>query len=263
MATNNGTCVLLVGTDHEKFDHLTAYLEAAGYGTRVAESIPVARCGVVQDVPFAIVIDASVGDPGWAWAFSRELAEGVSALIVILVRHADPGAHVKALSSGADQCLDVRPGYFQMLVVYLNRQAGRLERLEQQSSYADVRQQAVLELDPENRRAYREGLVIPLTGRECSLLRALARQPSRPVSAGELCQVLWKAKPPGAALGLLKQYVGRLRRKIEPDPDHPVYVETVRSIGYCFHPSGRHRKPEEPSAGPAEEGQSITAARQG
>jgi DNA-binding response OmpR family regulator len=30
----------------------------------------------------------------------------------------------------------------------------------------------------------------------------------------------------------------RLRRKIEPDPTHPVYIRTVRGEGYLFNPKG-------------------------
>jgi two-component system phosphate regulon response regulator OmpR len=33
--------------------------------------------------------------------------------------------------------------------------------------------------------------------------------------------------------------VARLRRKIEPDPDSPVYIRTVRGEGYLFTPQGR------------------------
>ena len=32
--------------------------------------------------------------------------------------------------------------------------------------------------------------------------------------------------------------VTRLRRKIEPDPVHPVYIRTIRGQGYLFNPSG-------------------------
>jgi two-component system phosphate regulon response regulator OmpR len=32
--------------------------------------------------------------------------------------------------------------------------------------------------------------------------------------------------------------VARLRRKIEPDPAHPVYIRTVRGAGYLFNPQG-------------------------
>jgi two-component system alkaline phosphatase synthesis response regulator PhoP len=34
---------------------------------------------------------------------------------------------------------------------------------------------------------------------------------------------------------VLAVYIHRLRKKLEPDPDHPVYLETVRGLGYRFN----------------------------
>jgi two-component system KDP operon response regulator KdpE len=35
----------------------------------------------------------------------------------------------------------------------------------------------------------------------------------------------------------VRLYVSRLRRKLEPDPDHPRYILTRHGIGYLFAPS--------------------------
>ena len=79
----------------------------------------------------------------------------------------------------------------------------------------------------------REGRPVKLTSAETALLRILAANAGKPISRLELAQRT------GAGLERsIDVQVTRLRRKIEDDPKMPLYLQTVRSIGYVLVPDG-------------------------
>ncbi|MEW5761684.1 MAG: winged helix-turn-helix domain-containing protein [Bacillota bacterium] len=90
-----------------------------------------------------------------------------------------------------------------------------------------------LVLDREARRAEIRGRSVELSPLEFDLLWFLACHPGRIFSRRELLLAVW-----GHSFGeeTVTAHIYRLRRKIEPDPRHPVYIETIRGVGYRFGP---------------------------
>ena len=74
---------------------------------------------------------------------------------------------------------------------------------------------------------------IHLTNLELLLLYYLMGRPGHTVTTEELCQRVWGHSAEGN-VATLKNVVYRLRRKIEADPAHPHYVQTVAGVGYQF-----------------------------
>jgi two-component system OmpR family response regulator len=72
-----------------------------------------------------------------------------------------------------------------------------------------------------------------LTTAEFNLLELFVRRPARVLSRDALMDALKGADwtPLDRSIDAL---VSRLRRKIEPDPDHPSLIKTVRGVGYVF-----------------------------
>jgi two-component system phosphate regulon response regulator OmpR len=72
---------------------------------------------------------------------------------------------------------------------------------------------------------------------EFTLLKALSDQPNRVLSRERILNLSgqsdWDPFDRSVDLRIL-----RLRKKIEPDPQHPQYIRTVRSEGYMFVPGG-------------------------
>ena len=73
---------------------------------------------------------------------------------------------------------------------------------------------------------------IQLTPLEFDLLHALARRPGQVLSRQDLLHQVWGYRDPGSDSRLINVHVQRLRSKIEPDPEHPQILLTVRGIGY-------------------------------
>jgi two-component system phosphate regulon response regulator OmpR len=83
------------------------------------------------------------------------------------------------------------------------------------------------------RRSLRRGEdEVRLTTAEAELLTALARNPGVPMSREELSQ---QGEGDGSSRTVDVQMT-RLRRKIEPDPRFPRYLQTVRGRGYVLRP---------------------------
>jgi two-component system phosphate regulon response regulator OmpR len=78
---------------------------------------------------------------------------------------------------------------------------------------------------------------VPLTTAEFGLLQAMASRPNRVLSRDMLVDLL-KGFDRDPFDRSMDNRVTRLRRKIEPDPAHPVFIRTVRGEGYLFNPRG-------------------------
>jgi DNA-binding response OmpR family regulator len=79
----------------------------------------------------------------------------------------------------------------------------------------------------------RDGEAVGLTPTEFNLLALLATRPGRVVSRADMIQQVWGQ---GAELDArsVDAHVYRLRRKIEPNNEHPTYVHAVPGVGYRF-----------------------------
>ena len=95
-----------------------------------------------------------------------------------------------------------------------------------------------LEIDLTRREVTVRGHPVDLPAREFDVLAFLARSPRQTFSREQLLEQLW---PPSADRNpsTVTEHVGRLRRRIEDDPERPQWVRTVRGVGYRFEaPSG-------------------------
>ena len=71
-----------------------------------------------------------------------------------------------------------------------------------------------------------------LTPRECDLLGFLMRSPLQPFTCRELLQQVWGYPPGIGCPALVRTHIRNVRRKIEPDPRHPVYLVNIPCHGY-------------------------------
>jgi DNA-binding response OmpR family regulator len=93
------------------------------------------------------------------------------------------------------------------------------------------------EVDPVARRVTRGGAPLELTAKECALLLYFASRPGCALSRDVILNAVW-----GNAVFVTPRSIDRcvatLRAKVERDPHHPVYIHTIRDIGYRFEPNG-------------------------
>jgi DNA-binding response OmpR family regulator len=89
-----------------------------------------------------------------------------------------------------------------------------------------------LTISPGRREATLDGRVARLTPTECRILSYLAQRPNQTVPSEALLHECWVEGDGDPSQ--LWVHIRALRRKIEPDPDHPQYLLTRRGEGYSF-----------------------------
>lgn len=75
---------------------------------------------------------------------------------------------------------------------------------------------------------------IELTGKEFDLLFFLASNKGRVYTKKQIYRQVWEEEYAFDDNNIMS-FISKLRKKIEPDPDHPFYILTVRGVGYRFN----------------------------
>ena len=83
------------------------------------------------------------------------------------------------------------------------------------------------------RRAWLAGHELHLTSKEFELLAYLMRNRGLVLPRDQLLRDVWGGRVP-ARSQTLDVHIRWLRQKVEPDPEQPIYIQTVRMIGYRF-----------------------------
>src|SRR5437763_1705599 len=98
-----------------------------------------------------------------------------------------------------------------------------------------------LHVDTGMRRLSRGGRVVEVSAREFDILRMLAQAAGRVVERQQLFATVWGPTFYGDERAL-DVYIRMIRKKIEPDPSSPMYLHTVRGVGYRLaeEPNGVH-----------------------
>jgi DNA-binding response OmpR family regulator len=92
------------------------------------------------------------------------------------------------------------------------------------------------QLEPARRRLLlRDGAEVKLSNLEFRVIHLLMTHPRQVIEAPVIIDRVW-GYAGGDVSGLLKNVIYRLRRKIEPDPAHPRYIQSVTGEGYTFFP---------------------------
>lgn len=81
-----------------------------------------------------------------------------------------------------------------------------------------------------------------LTQKEALILKTLASRPREVVTREEILEEVWGHEV-FPSTRTIDNFILRLRKRFEPDPEHPVFFHTVRGVGYRFTPSAEGGEP--------------------
>lgn len=229
--------ILVVDDDPALRELLFAYLTDTGFVVDLAGDGEEMRRVMVRDRPDAIVLDLMLpGEDGLA--LTRELRAHSRVPILMLSARGEEIDRVVGLEVGADDYL-AKPFSPRELLARLRALLRRAQAAPGTAGEKDRESHRFgpYQLDVAARRLLRDGQEVELTGAEFDLLKALVERPNRVLSRDVLLDLLkgYERDPYDRTVDIR---VGRLRRKIEPDPANPVYIRTVRGEGYLFNPHG-------------------------
>ena len=232
--------VLVVDDEPTIVDVVSRYLARAGFMAREAFDGPGAVEAAQRERPDLVVLDVML--PGFdGIEVLRRLHElpGAPVPVILLTARAEESDRLIGLRRGADDYV-VKPFSPAELVA---RVEAVLRRAARGGSGADADDDGDLEpivhgpltIDQAARTVTLDGEELPLTMREYELLRFLAARPGRVFSRDELMEQVW-GYDFYTDTSTVTVHVRRLRAKLEPDPAHPRFIETVWGVGYRFRP---------------------------
>jgi len=222
--------ILIIDDNSDVLMVLRAMLTAEGFDVVVAQDALAGLRAAYQDHPDAILLDVMMPEID-GFEACRRLREMTDVPIIFVTAKGAIEDIVHGLSLGADDYV-VKPFERSELLSRLGvclRRAG--ERTDEGGDYLFPAESVVLDCDRHelvigNRTVY-------LTPKEFEVLRLLIRHAGKVLSTDAILTRVWGPDWIGEP-DLVKQYVYRLRRKIESDPGTPRFLHTVRGGGYYF-----------------------------
>lgn len=161
----------------------------------------------------------------------RYLRDGVSIPLLLLLPHHDEHTILDAYDAGADEVI-INPVSFKVLLAKITAWTRRSWTMP--ASLLDNFQVGNFHLDTVHRQLVSDsGAVIKLTALEYRLLYFLMSHSGQVMDSGLIVDRVWGARG-GGDITLLKNLVYRVRRKIEPHPREPRYIQVVAGEGYVF-----------------------------
>lgn len=220
--------ILVVDDDRRLRGLLRKYLSETGYRVTTAADAADARARMSSLAFDLIVLDVMMpGESGLD--LTRSVRKASDVPILLLTAMGEPDDRIRGFETGAD---DYLPKPFEPRELLLRIQS-ILRRVPppRPEEPAEIRL-GECRFDLAGERLHRGAKAVHLTSAEASLLKALARRAGSAVSREELsrrCRIAGNVRA-------VDVQVTRLRRKIEPDPKVPRYLQTVRGRGYVLRP---------------------------
>jgi len=204
-------------------------LITAGYevdDTRTAEE---GLVKVREFRPDLVLLDINMPGMG-GLAACREIRADPNVAIIMLTVHNTETAKVEALDAGADDFV-TKPFSTPEL---LARIRAALRRIPVGQSAPSRLRIGEITIDFAARTVARGTSNAHLTPKELDLLRYLTQHANEAVPHRELLQAVW-GPDYGDQVDYLRAFIKSLRKKVEPDPEHPQYIMTEPWIGYRFN----------------------------
>jgi len=231
MVEDDAPHLLIVDDDRRIRELLQKFLTGKGFRVTVAADAAEAR-RKLEGLDFdLLVIDVMMpGETGIA--LTNALREIRNIPVILLTALAEAESRIAGLEAGADDYL-AKPFDPRELVLRINnilkRAVNPLKPKIDQLIFGPFTFSLV-------KRELRRGAgLIPLTGREQEIMMIFAGNAGQTIARHELAGT-------GADVGerTIDVQINRLRRKIEDDPGNPIWLQTVRGIGYklCLDQNG-------------------------
>jgi two-component system phosphate regulon response regulator OmpR len=224
--------ILVVDDDARLRALLQRFLTEQGFRVSTAENAAAARAALADMAFDLLVLDVMMpGETGLELTAALR-AEGQEVPILMLTARGAPDDRIAGLEQGVDDYL-AKPFDPRELAL-------RIRTILRRATPAPAAPHSLAPIQIGNRwfdieRAELRGPdgIIRLTGGEAQLLQALARRAGDILSREDIGEALGT---PDAGERAIDVQVTRLRRKLEPDPREPRFIQTIRHRGYVLRP---------------------------
>jgi len=222
--------VLVVDDEPAMLKMLKIALTAEGFDVVTAKDALSALRAAYQHHPDAILLDVMMPKMDGFEACQR-LRELTDAPIIFVTAKGTIEDVVRGFKLGADDYV-VKPFKTPELVSRLIANLRRASGKDEEDADVLFASNAIM-LDCDRHELMIEEETVYLAPKEFEVLRLLMRHAGKVLNTNAILTRVWGPEWIGEP-DLVKQYIYRLRQKIEPDPSSPQYIRTIRGSGYYF-----------------------------
>lgn len=222
-------CILIIEDDPAIRKGLTEVLTAACYEVRSAadgeKGFLMAQREGIDLILLDLMLPRKTGED-----ICRELRRaGVDTPVIMLTSKKEELDKVLGLESGADDYITKPFGLRELLA----RVRAVLRRRIPPAAPPATCEFGTVKVDFVRQEAFRDGLPVRLSVREFGILRYLAGREGEVVTRAQMLDEVWgyDAYP---STRTVDNFILSLRKKLEPDPAHPVHFLTIPTAGYKF-----------------------------
>lgn len=232
-------CILVVDDDAQIVRLLQSYLAKEGMNVLTAaagvEAMQILRRARPDLVVLGLMLPAR---DGWEVARQMRADEHTAQIpILMLTARVEDEDKILGFELGADDYV-TKPFNPREIVM---RVRAILRRAAGSTQTKRVLQVGGLRLDEQEHSVTLNGRMLDVTPSEFAILRTLMENAHHTLTRGELIEQAFGYEYEGMER-TVDSHIKNLRKKIEPDPTQPIYIETVYGVGYRLSdPNGRAR----------------------
>ena len=234
-----GETILIADDDVDIREVIILYLEREGYQVISAADGIQAVTSALSAEPDLIIMDLMM--PGLdGIEVCQELRKTLTTPIIFLSCKSTPFDKSIGLTAGGDDYMSKPFEMIELLArvkAHLRRNRMTKENISSNNhnNTNNILNYPGLTIDLTSYSVEADKKPVSLSPKEFQLLTLLAKNPNTVFSSEDLFQSLWGAKSFGDRRTVMV-HISNIRRKIEQDPTNPVFIQTVKGIGYKFIP---------------------------
>jgi DNA-binding response OmpR family regulator len=218
--------ILIVDDEKRIVDIVKAYVEKEGYQSESAYSGREALKAAKTHKPDMIILDIMLPEMS-GWDVCREIRKDTNVPIIMLTAKDEVTDKIIGLEMGADDYV-TKPFDPKELI---SRIRAVFRRTAADNTDSDVIKLGEITIDKARRQVRKSEKLIELTPIEFDLLTVMAENAGRVFSRMQLLDKVQGDAYEGYER-TIDSHIKNLRKKIESDPEHPRYINTVYGIGY-------------------------------
>jgi len=225
--------ILIVEDVKEMADLVRLYLQKEGMDATVCESGETGLEEFARERYDLVVLDINLPGIDGFEILQRIRKSSAVPVMIVSARDADEDM-ILGLGIGADEFV-TKPFSPKVLVARVRamlRRASDLKASPNSVKFGDF----VLDID--GYLLKRAGDKVALSSKEFEVLAYLATHAGKAMTPDTIYAEVWRNQY--GDITAVAVYIQRLRKKIEPDPSAPVYIETVHGMGYRFNAEAIH-----------------------
>ena len=215
--------LLLVEDDPTLIRMLTSFLTTENFQITSVTGQKAAAVAMEADRPDLALVDISLAE-GNGFAVCANAKE-LGVPVIFLTASSDEFSVVTGLDMGADDYISkpFRPRELVSRIRSVLRRAGKRQSI---ITLGD------LSVDTDKGTVTRDGKEVYLSALEYKLFLVFLNNRGQVLTRDKLLEEIWDSAGDYVGDNTLTVYIKRLREKIEQDPQNPVYIKTMRGLGY-------------------------------